>query len=68
MLRGVVTGEYVVNLHYYGSETGQPVDVNVRLAKVNPKNVVAVMRHSEWRRSLCKRFHHSLLAPGRAYQ
>jgi uncharacterized protein YfaP (DUF2135 family) len=36
-LRGVVKGEYVVNLHYYGSETGKPVDVNVRLAKVNPK-------------------------------
>lgn len=36
-LRGVVQGEYVVNLHYYASETGNPVDVNVRLAKVNPK-------------------------------
>jgi hypothetical protein len=36
-LRGVVTGEYVVNLHYYASETGKPVEVNVRLAKVNPK-------------------------------
>ncbi|MGB1800983.1 MAG: hypothetical protein ACPHLK_09170 [Gammaproteobacteria bacterium] len=36
-LRGVVQGEYIVNLHYYASETGKPVDVNVRLAKVNPK-------------------------------
>lgn len=36
-LRGVVKGEYVVNLHYYASETDKPVDVNVRLAKVNPK-------------------------------
>ena len=36
-LRGVVKGEYVVNLHYYASETNKPVDVNVRLAKVNPK-------------------------------
>lgn len=36
-LRGVVKGEYVVNLHYYSSETGKPVDVNVRLVKVNPK-------------------------------
>lgn len=35
-LRGVVKGEYVVNLHYYASETGKPVDVNVRLVKVNP--------------------------------
>ena len=36
-LRGVVKGEYIVNLHYYASETGMPVDVNVRLVKVNPK-------------------------------
>ena len=36
-LRGVVKGEYIVNLHYYASETNKPVDVNVRLAKVNPK-------------------------------
>ena len=36
-VRGVVKGEYIVNLHYYASETGKPVDVNVRLVKVNPK-------------------------------
>lgn len=36
-LRGVVTGEYVVNLHYYATETKNPVDVEVRLVKVNPK-------------------------------
>lgn len=36
-LRGVVKGEYIVNLHYYASETAKPVDVHVRLAKVNPK-------------------------------
>jgi hypothetical protein len=36
-LRGVVKGEYIVNLHYYASETGRPVDVHVRLAKINPK-------------------------------
>ena len=35
-IRGVVPGEYVVNLHYYASETGNPVKVNVRVAKVNP--------------------------------
>ena len=35
-IRGVVKGEYVVNLHYYQSETGRPVEVNVRLVKVNP--------------------------------
>lgn len=36
-LRGVVKGEYIVNVHYYATETEKPVDVNVRLAKVNPK-------------------------------
>ncbi|MEQ8290184.1 MAG: hypothetical protein RIB78_10705 [Gammaproteobacteria bacterium] len=36
-LRGVVKGEYIVNLHYYATETEKPVDVNVRLAKVNPR-------------------------------
>jgi hypothetical protein len=36
-LRGVVKGEYVVNLHYYNDEeTNRPVEVNVRLVKVNP--------------------------------
>jgi len=35
-IRGVVKGEYVVNLHYYASETGKPVDVNIKLVKVNP--------------------------------
>ncbi len=35
-IRGVVAGEYVVNLHYYATETGKPVDVNVRMVKVNP--------------------------------
>lgn len=36
-IRGVVKGEYVINLHYYHSTTGLPVDVKVRLVKVNPK-------------------------------
>jgi len=35
-IRGVVQGEYVVNLHYYASETGEPVPANMRLVKVNP--------------------------------
>jgi len=35
-IRGVIPGEYVVNLHYYATTTGQPVKVNVRVAKVNP--------------------------------
>jgi hypothetical protein len=35
-IRGIVPGEYVVNLHYYESETKAPVDVSVRVARVNP--------------------------------
>lgn len=35
-LRGVVRGEYVVNLHYYATETNQANKVEISLAKVNP--------------------------------
>ena len=35
-VRGVVPGEYVVNVHYYATETGQPLPVTVKVAKVNP--------------------------------
>ncbi len=35
-IRGMVPGEYTVNLHYYETETKQPVDVSVRMARVNP--------------------------------
>lgn len=36
-IRGVVPGEYVVNLHYYASETEQPLNATVSVAKVNPE-------------------------------
>ncbi|MEX2481191.1 MAG: hypothetical protein WD928_10050 [Gammaproteobacteria bacterium] len=36
-IRGVVPGEYVVNLHYYASETEQPINATVAVAKVNPE-------------------------------
>lgn len=35
-IRGIVPGEYVVNVHYYATQTGNPVPVNVRVDKVNP--------------------------------
>ncbi|MGE0387171.1 MAG: hypothetical protein AB7Q97_20805 [Gammaproteobacteria bacterium] len=35
-IRGVVTGEYVVNLHYYATKTEKPVEATVRVDKVNP--------------------------------
>lgn len=43
-LRGIVTGEYIVNLHYYATETNKPVDVDVTLAKVNPVLEIAYYR------------------------
>lgn len=36
-LRGRTPGEYVINLHYYKTESKEPVSVNVYLAEVNPK-------------------------------
>lgn len=36
-IRGVVTGEYVVNIHYYSTVDSKPVPVTVRLDKVNPQ-------------------------------
>lgn len=35
-IRGIVPGEYTINLHYYESETNRPVEVSVRVAKINP--------------------------------
>lgn len=35
-IRGVVQGEYVVNVHYYASASKRPVNVSVEVAKVNP--------------------------------
>jgi len=35
-IRGVVPGDYTVNVHYYETETKMPVEVSVRLARINP--------------------------------
>lgn len=35
-IRGVVAGEYVVNLHYYATETDKPVTATLRVDRVNP--------------------------------
>ncbi len=35
-IRGIVSGEYVVNLQYYKSTTGKPVTATVKIEKVNP--------------------------------
>jgi hypothetical protein len=36
-IRGVIPGEYVVNVHYYATENGRPVPVTVRVDKINPR-------------------------------
>lgn len=36
-LRGIVPGEYTVNVQYYQSRNGLPVDVNISVIKVNPR-------------------------------
>ena len=36
-IRGFAAGEYTVNVHYYESRNGEPVDVNVSVVKVNPR-------------------------------
>lgn len=36
-LRGFASGEYTVNLFYYDSKDGKPVEVNVSVVKVNPQ-------------------------------
>jgi hypothetical protein len=35
-VRGIVPGDYVVNIHYYASENDKPVPVTVRVDRVNP--------------------------------
>jgi hypothetical protein len=35
-IRGVIPGEFVVNLHYYATETTEPVVVTVKVEKINP--------------------------------
>ncbi|MCU0967831.1 MAG: hypothetical protein MUF03_03250 [Rubrivivax sp.] len=36
-IRGFAPGEYTVNVHYYDTKDGRPVDVNVSVVKVNPR-------------------------------
>ncbi|WP_119154534.1 hypothetical protein [Caldimonas tepidiphila] len=36
-IRGFAPGEYTVNLHYYETRDGQPVEATVSVVKVNPR-------------------------------
>ena len=40
-IRAIVPGEYIVNLHYYESESSESVPVSVKVSKVNPVYTVA---------------------------
>ncbi len=44
-IRGVIPGEYVVNVHYYATEDHKPVPVQVKVEKVNP--VLEVVYYGE---------------------
>jgi hypothetical protein len=35
-IRGIVSGDYIINLQYYKSTTQKPVEVTVKVEKVNP--------------------------------
>jgi len=35
-IRGILSGEYVVNLHYYQSHSNKPVKASIKVEKVNP--------------------------------
>jgi len=35
-IRGIVSGDYIINLQYYKSTTGKPVTATVKVEKVNP--------------------------------
>lgn len=36
-IRGIASGEYIVNLHLYRDDRGKPVPVKVKVEKLNPK-------------------------------
>ncbi|MBI5717708.1 MAG: hypothetical protein HZC37_08480 [Burkholderiales bacterium] len=36
-IRGFAPGEYTVNVHYYDTKNGQPVNASVSVVKVNPR-------------------------------
>ena len=36
-IRGIEPGEFIVNVQYYDSKNGEPVEVTVSVIKVNPR-------------------------------
>jgi len=49
-LRGIITGEYVVNLHYYQAAGTGPVPVTVKVERVNPEFRLTFVDQVELRR------------------
>tara|TARA_B100001057_G_scaffold9243_1_gene8466 strand:- start:10041 stop:10649 length:609 start_codon:yes stop_codon:yes gene_type:complete len=35
-LRGIIPGEYIVNVYMYSNPSGRPIDINLTIEKVNP--------------------------------
>jgi hypothetical protein len=44
-VRGIVAGEYTVNVSHFVARTGQPVDVTVKVQKLNPSAQVVFDDH-----------------------
>lgn len=43
-LRGVVQGEYVLNLHMFRKDSKTPVEVNVQIDKINPYSIILIKK------------------------
>ena len=41
-LRGIIAGEYTINLHVYNKASQTPTVVNVKVEKINPYSIIAV--------------------------
>jgi len=44
-IRGIVPGEYTINVNHFAATTGQPVAVNVKVQKLNPHTMVVFDDH-----------------------
>ena len=46
-IRGIVPGEYTVNVHYYLATKGGPVPVAVKVEKINPAGRGRLLRYAQ---------------------
>ena len=47
-IRGIVAGEYTVNVYHFQATTGKPVPVSVKVEKLNPTAQVDLRRHDDF--------------------